>query len=130
MAYVYEITGSMRNIPVDTELIFPNIQTCIALTGVAGGNLVGAHATLADRTRMLRIGRAMQKRATGLSHIFVVGPAVGYNLGPLIDVARVHVLVTEAYIDVRAVATPGRPQFYKRPMNGDVWEAMDSKLFS
>ena len=50
--YVYELRGSMSNIEQDTDLIFPNIQTCLGVVAVVRGQLVGVHLTMADQGRL------------------------------------------------------------------------------
>jgi hypothetical protein len=41
----FEITGSMGNIVSDTEVIFPNVLTCVAVACRVGGAFVGAHGS-------------------------------------------------------------------------------------
>ena len=59
---VTEIRGSMRNIEVDTELIFPNVQTCLAVVALCGTQLVGAHVTLGDRGRLAAVAAELTRR--------------------------------------------------------------------
>lgn len=100
---VYELTGAFNNIQVDTDLLFPNVLTCVAIIGVGGGNLVGVHATVGDKARMHAIGQRIAHRCPGTPAIYVVGPVTGYNLMPLVDYASgVRFFQTDGGIDVRA----------------------------
>ncbi len=100
---VYELTGSFNNIQVDTDLIFPNVLSCVAIIGVSGGNLVGVHGTIGDKARMRAIGQRISQRCPGTPEIYVVGPVSGYNLMPLIDYASgIKFYEAGPGIDVRA----------------------------
>ena len=121
---VYEITGSMRHIEVDTELIFPNVQTCLAVVAVCGGQLVGAHVTLGDRARLAAVAAELKRRFGAPNQLYVVGPihSGGYNVSSFANFGGVpHICNTAGFIDVRAQLIGGAVIFESRPTSGGAW---------
>ena len=114
MRKVYELTGSLSNIVVETDLLFPNVQTCVAVVAVASGQLVGAHVTLADRGRLLKVAQKLDQLSQGTPTVYVIGPVRGYNLGPLTDIGRVYFHECPGFIDVSAAIVGGAVKFGKR----------------
>jgi hypothetical protein len=60
---VEELTGKLGHIETagnDGALIYPNVQSCVAVAAHAGGTLVGAHVTTGDRRRLGDIRRALE----------------------------------------------------------------------
>ncbi len=126
---VYELRGSMSNIEADTELVFPNVQTCVALVLVCGGQLVGVHLTLGDRERLSKVARLVLGRYGTPSDLYVIGPILGggYNVSGLANFGgRPHVCNTPGFIDVRALYNGGQPTFETRPAGGGGWTALPS----
>ena len=75
MPKVYELTGSMGGIVEDAaELVFPNVQTCVAVVAVVGSRLVGAHVTIADRRRLSQVAEAVRRRGVVFRPIRVSAP--------------------------------------------------------
>ncbi len=127
---VYEITGSMRNVEEDDELIFPNVQTCVAVVAVVGGRLVGAHVTLADRARLSKVAEEVRKRGIP-SDLYVVGPVTSgsYNLSSFANFGgSPHICDTPGFIDVRARIAGGAVSFERRSGNGP-WTAIHASEF-
>ena len=129
---VYELTGSMRNIEVDDELIFPNVQTCLALVAVCGGQLVGVHMTIGDRRRTSDVARELTGRFGNPSDLYVVGPisSEDYNYSSFANFGGApHLCNIPGYIDVRARMVGGRVEFAQRPMGGGDWTAIPADRF-
>ncbi|WP_437624150.1 hypothetical protein [Sorangium sp. So ce1151] len=127
---VYELMGSMRNIAIDDELIFPNVQTCIALVAVAGGQMVGVHVTIADIERMSQVAEAV-KRQGAVTDIYVVGPiSPMYNISSFTNFGgTLHVYDTPGFIDVRARMIGSVVTFEQRPTGGHAWQAIPITSF-
>ncbi|WP_437509572.1 hypothetical protein [Sorangium sp. So ce1099] len=127
---VYELMGSMRNIAVDDELIFPNVQTCIALVAVAGGQMVGVHVTIADIERMSQVAEAVKRQGT-VTDIYVVGPITPmYNVSSFANLGgTLHVHDTPGFIDVRARMVGSTVTFEKRSTAGHAWQEIPITSF-
>jgi hypothetical protein len=132
---VYELTGSMRHIEVGDDLVFPNVQTCIAVVAVVGGQMVGAHVTVADQGRMSKVAEEVQRRGT-VTDLYVVGPISGtpgfdpYNVNSFANFGgTVHIYDTPGFIDVRAQMAGGGITFSKRPTGGHAWETIPLASF-
>ena len=119
----------MNNIEVDIDLVFPNVQTCVAIVAVASGQLIGAHVTLADRGRLLRVAQKMDQLSQGTPTVYVVGPVRGYNLGPLTDIGRVYFHECPGFIDVSASITGGVLKFGKRATGAGGFEEIPLTSF-
>jgi hypothetical protein len=129
---VLEIRGSMSNIEVDTELIFPNVQTCLAVVGLCGTQLVGVHVTLGDRGRLGVVAAELQKRFGNPSDIYVVGPihSGGYNVSSFANFGgAAHICDMAGHIDVRAQLNAGTVTFESRPRAGGAWTAIPASNF-
>jgi hypothetical protein len=117
-------TGSIRS---DTELTFPNVQSCMALVAVSGVTMAGVHVTLADRNRLGEVVVALRNFIGGDATLYVVGPTTDYNM-PALGNARGF--EPHCYVDVRAHLTGGL-EFYVRPMGGaGAWQRLDMALFN
>ena len=128
---VYELTGSFNNIQTDTHLIFPNVQTCVAVVGASGGILVGVHATIGDKSRMRGIGERIARLCPGTPTIYVVGPVSGYNLMPLVDYASgVRFYETPQFIDVEAKLDNGALSFGTGPVGAGTFTEIPLSDFS
>lgn len=123
---VHELRGSMSNLERDTELIFPNIQTCVAVIGVtAGGVLGGAHMTIGDRNRVAAI--AVRLRAicgSNPSEVFILGPGLdGWDLTPFKNGGASTVKALDAsalgFLDVHAAANGGSVTIGIQPRTGN-----------
>jgi hypothetical protein len=128
---VYELTGLIsRNVVVDDELVFPNVQTCIAVVAVIGGQLVGAHVTLGDRGRLSEVADEIQKRGTP-TDVYVVGPILPtYNVNSFANFGgQIHICDTQGFIDVRAVRTGGGVDFYSRDTGSATWMPIHHSSF-
>ena len=129
---VTEIRGSMRNIEVDTELIFPNVQTCLAVVALCGTQLVGAHVTLGDRTRLATVANELRTRFGVPNEIYVVGPihSGGYNVSSFANFGGVpHICNVAGFIDVRAQLIAGEVTFESRPTAGGAWAPIPDASF-
>ena len=124
MPKVYELTGSMGGIVEDAaELVFPNVQTCVAVVAVVGSRLVGAHVTIADRRRLSQVAEAVRRRGVP-TEVYVVGPMFGahnplgpYNVNSFANFGgnlRVHDCAAGTGIDVRVRLNRG-VTFEKKP---------------
>lgn len=129
MTPVYELQGNIHNsIKIDGDLLFPNVQTCVAVVAVNGGSMAGAHVTLADRTRLHEVAAALEAAVGGTPSIYAVGPVDGvYELTGL--GGHVHAFNTPGFLEVRAVLN-GSLEFFVRPIDGDAWQRLDTTLFS
>jgi hypothetical protein len=114
MANVFELTGTIsRNIVADAnELVFPNVQTCVALVAVIGNTMVGAHMTLADIGRVSKVAEEIKKRGAPRD-VYVVGPVLPrYNVSSIANFGgRPHLCDTPGFIDVRARIAGGNVTF-------------------
>ncbi|MBI1177753.1 hypothetical protein GC207_09980 [bacterium] len=133
MKEVKELTGSMRGVETDTELVFPNIQTCVAVVAVVGPTLVGAHITLADRGRLSAVAELIKKQGP-VADLYVVGPILGpYNVSSFANFGgRPHLCATPPgppWIDVRAKLIPGGVQFERRNTGTTAWSAIPDDQF-
>jgi hypothetical protein len=129
---VREITGLMRNIEVDTELIFPNVQTCLAVVALCGTQLVGAHVTLGDRERLAKVAAELTSRFGSPNELYVVGPihSGGYNVSSFANFGGVpHICNVAGFIDVRAQLIGGAVTFESRPTSGGAWAAIPAASF-
>ena len=129
---VSEIRGSMVNIEVDNELIFPNVQTCLAVVALCGAQLVGAHITLGDRGRLAKVAAEMQRRFGIPNQLYVIGPihSGGYNVSSFANFGGVaHICDIAGFIDVRAQLLGGTVTFESRPTSGGAWAAIPAANF-
>jgi len=129
---VREITGLMRHIEVDTELIFPNVQTCLAVVALCGTQMVGAHVTLGDRERLAKVAAELTRRFGAPNQIYVVGPihSGGYNVSSFANFGGVpHICNVAGFIDVRAQLIAGAVTFESRPTSGGAWAAIPDANF-
>lgn len=125
MTLALELTGRLNGIVSDNEIIFPNVQTCVALVAVIHGSLVGAHLTLANRRNLSEVATKIATDHPGpITDLYVVGPVIGgpggdYNVSSFANFGgRIHLCLTECVphgIDVRAVIQGGAVQFFRRP---------------
>lgn len=122
-ATAYEITGSMANIVSDTEVIFPNVLSCVAVACRTGGSFVGVHVTLADRGRLSQVAQQVSSRYGVVSEVYVIGPVLGaYNVSSFANFqCPVYVHDTEGGIDVRATMDGGAPRFEKSIAGANRW---------
>jgi hypothetical protein len=123
---VHELTGSMSNIARDSELIFPNIQTCVAVVAFGGGGLlVGAHMTIADRSRVEQVAvRVRAKCSSNPREIFVVGPSLAtWSLNPFKNSGHATLKTLDAsklgFFDLRARLDGGTIEFGIQPNNSN-----------
>lgn len=106
--YVHELRGSLSNVEKDTELIFPNIQSCVAAIARVGGSLVGAHMTIGDRSRVAAVAAAVENKALARpAEVFLIGPNLGsWDFGPFKYGGAAVVRACDAsllgYVDVKA----------------------------
>lgn len=129
---VYEITGRMGNIGVDTELIFPNVQTCLAVVAQYGAQLVGVHITLADRARLVKVAAEVQQRYGAPNELYVIGPihSGGYNVSSFANFGGVaHICDLAGFIDIRAQLIGGAVTFESRPTSGGGWVGIPAANF-
>ena len=129
---VTEIRGSMHNIEVDTELIFPNVQTCLAVVALCGPKMVGAHITLGDRKRLAKVAKELISRFGAPNELYVVGPihSGGYNVSSFANFGGIaHICDMAGFIDVRAQLIGGAVTFESRPTSGGAWAAIPSASF-
>jgi hypothetical protein len=117
MPNVYELTGSMSNVVVDPyELVFPNVQTCLAVIGLSAATMIGAHVTIGDKGRLSQVAAKMVAAAGApITDVYVVGPSAGYNLMVLTNAGHVRAHQCEGFIDVRARRFGGGLTFEKKP---------------
>ncbi len=128
MTPVYEMQGNIeRSIKEDTDLVFPNVQTCVAAIAVHGGSMAGAHLTLADRNRLGQVGQALLNALGGDGSIYCVGPIDGYDLDAL--GGNVSTFRTPGFLEVRATLN-GAVEFFVRPIDGGDWQRLDMSLFA
>jgi len=82
--YVHELRGFLSNVEKDTELIFPNIQSCVAAIARIAGTLVGAHMTIGDRSRVAAVVAAVENKAlVRPAEVFLIGPNLSaWDLSP------------------------------------------------
>jgi hypothetical protein len=131
----YELTGgsNVGGIKTDTELIFPNVETCVAVVAVDGGSLVGAHVTLYDSKRMNGVAAAIG-RTCNSNHpdIYVCGPGNNHNLMALMDVGQVRGKVIDGFVDIKASIVGGALQFYTKPQGSSdtQYKAIDMSSFA
>jgi len=129
--YAYELTGSISNLVSDLEIIFPNVLTCVAVVGYVRGALVGAHVTLADRTRLSQVASVMRSRYGTPSQLYVVGPIGSYNVSSFANFgAPVRVSDMPGGIDVRATLNQGLVEFAKRPAGAGGFEPILDSAFT
>jgi|GEM_PF-6303478 len=123
---VSELRGSMSNMERDSELIFPNIQTCVAVVGVMGnGELGGAHMTIADKTRVGAI--AIRLRAicgSNPNEVYILGPGLaGWDFSPFKNGGASSVRTLDAsglgFLDVHAEASGGSVAIGIQPRTGN-----------
>ena len=130
---VLEIRGSMKNIEIDTELIFPNVQTCLAVVALVGPQLVGAHVTLGDRPRLAAVANELRTRFGIPTELYVVGPihSGGYNVSSFANFGGIaHICDKPGFIDVRAQLVGGAVTFESRPTkDGGAWTAIPASDF-
>lgn len=126
----FEITGSMGNIVSDTEVIFPNVLTCVAVACRVGGAFVGAHITLADRGRVSEVLRTITTRYGRVSEVYVIGPVLGaYNVNVFANLkCPVYIHDCSGGIDVRATMN-GAASFEKRTAGGGSWSPIAPTQF-
>lgn len=126
----FEITGSMGNIVSDTEVIFPNVLTCVAVACRVGGAFVGAHITLADRGRLSEVLRTITTRYGRVSEVYVIGPVLGaYNVNAFANLkCPIYIHDCSGGIDVRATMS-GAPTFEKRTAGGGSWSPISPAQF-
>ncbi len=125
MQLAIELTGSLRNIVTDDDIIFPNVQTCVALIAVINGTLVGAHLTLINRRNLSAVANKIAADHPGaITDLYVVGPVLGgpggdYNPSAFANFGgQIHMCLTQCVptgIDVRAVMAGGIVRIYRRP---------------
>lgn len=119
--WVYELRGSLANVERDTELIFPNIQTCMAAIGRVGGNLIGAHMTIGDRTRVAAVAQAVQNKGLAPpAEVWLIGPSTNqWDFGPFkyggATIVRVCDASTLGFVDVRATLQGATVKFGIQP---------------
>ncbi len=131
MKRAIELTGRMSGIVSDDEIIFPNVQTCVALVAVINGTLVGAHLTLANRRNLAEVAAKIRSGFPGaITDLYVVGPVVGgpggdYNPSSFANFGgRIHMCLTECVplgIDIRAVINGGTVEISRRPKAEGDW---------
>ncbi len=128
---VYELTGSMANIVSGDDLIFPNVQTCVAVACWMGGSFVGVHVTLGDRSRLSAVADAVSHRYGRPSRVYVVGPIFdSYNVSAFANFGcPVSMFGTPGYIDVRASSNGGVPSLATRPTGGGAWTTIPDASF-
>jgi len=129
---VLEIRGSMANIEVDDELIFPNVLSCLALVAVCGGQLVGVHMTINDRGRTSDVARELTGRFGNPSDLYVVGPisSEDYNYSSFANFGGTpHLCNIPGYIDVRARMVGDRVEFEQCPTGTGAWVAIPADQF-
>jgi hypothetical protein len=126
---VYELTGSMSNLVSDTELVFPNVQTCVAVVAQVGNSLLGAHVTIADRGRLSELGQRFAGNSP--SALYVVGPIFGtYNVSSFANFgAPTRVFDTPGYIDVRARVVGATVEVSTRPSGAVGWTVVPLQSF-
>ena len=106
--YVYELRGSLSNVERDVELIFPNIQSCMAVIARAGGVLVGAHMTVGDRSRVAAVAQAVEDKArVKPTEVYLIGPNTkDWGFAPFTYDGTATLKVCDAtslgYVDVKA----------------------------
>jgi hypothetical protein len=133
MKEVRELSGSMRGVETDTELVFPNIQTCVAVVAVVGATLVGVHITLADRRRLSEVAELVKKQGT-IADLYIVGPVVGpYNTSSFANFGgRPHLCATQPgppWMDVRARLVGGAVHFARRDTGTTAWSPIPDSDF-
>ena len=103
-ATAFEITGSMGNIVSDTEVVFPNVLSCVAVACRIGGGFVGAHITLADRPRLSEVLRTITNRYGRVAEVYVIGPVLGaYNVNVFANLGcPIYIHDCAGGVDVRA----------------------------
>jgi hypothetical protein len=127
----YELTGSMTGIGTDTELVFPNVQTCVAVVAVVGQQLVGAHVTLADRSRLAKVAEKVKEKGMP-SDLYAVGPILSgnYNVSSFANFGGTpHICDTPGFIDVRARLVNGTVLFERRPAGSGGWTEIKPSEF-
>ena len=104
MPNVYELQGSMNNMVVHNNLVFPNVQTCCAFIGVTPGGLVGAHVTLGDRERLGAVVQRMANDAgAALTELYIVARNYEYNWNVPAGRVPTHLYVHPGgFVDVSA----------------------------
>ncbi len=71
---VYELTGSMRNIETDAKaLLFPRLQTCVAVIANTSKVLVGMHLTIANKQDLGATINKFREKIPETCAVYVVG---------------------------------------------------------
>lgn len=71
---VYELTGSMRNIETDANaLLFPRLQTCVAVIANTSKVLVGMHLTIANKDNLEATIVKFREKITDTCAVYVAG---------------------------------------------------------